>query len=235
LRHTAERVTRAFPLLAVVAVAGALAWPGPLARLAPAIPWLLGAVMLGMGATLTGAAFRRAIDLRPSGEAYNNAGTNFYYGGDFETALDLFERAAELAPADYRYHGAVGDACRRVAECRGEATRHYRQALKLANEQLQVNPRNPSASALKGLYLAHLGEADAAREAIERALAIDDDNIDVLWSAAVVRTLQGDRASAEQAVRRLAEVGYPRAALEADPDLRPLGVDAVLQRGQAEE
>ncbi len=57
----AVRLTRLFPLWALLGCAVALALPAPLAALRPAIPWLLGVVMFGMGLTLTPADFAAAL------------------------------------------------------------------------------------------------------------------------------------------------------------------------------
>lgn len=52
-----ELATRLFPLWAVLLSVVAWLAPGAFTPLAPAIPWLLGVVMLGMGLTLTASSF----------------------------------------------------------------------------------------------------------------------------------------------------------------------------------
>ena len=54
-------LTRLFPLWALLASALALYLPAPLAAWRPAIPWLLGVVMFGMGLTLTAGDFAAAL------------------------------------------------------------------------------------------------------------------------------------------------------------------------------
>jgi BASS family bile acid:Na+ symporter len=52
LQQVSEQVGRWFPLIVIVAGAVALALPGAFRGWAPAIPWLLALIMLGMGMTL---------------------------------------------------------------------------------------------------------------------------------------------------------------------------------------
>ncbi len=55
------RLTQLFPLWALLASATASVWPGVFAPWRPAIPWLLGLVMFGMGLTLTPQSLVAAI------------------------------------------------------------------------------------------------------------------------------------------------------------------------------
>ncbi len=72
MRRAADALVRGFPLWALLAAGAALASPGPLAAQGAAVPWLLGLVMLGMGATLGPGDFR-AVTRRPRAVAIGTA------------------------------------------------------------------------------------------------------------------------------------------------------------------
>ncbi len=73
-----------------------------------------------------------------------------------------------------------------------------------------------------GAYaLAEMGEPDKAREWVDRALAIDSDEPIILYNAACVYLVLGDR---ERALECLEEThgNVMKAWMENDPDLDPL-------------
>ena len=61
MRPLSQRLTDLFPLWAVLLAAVAISRPAPFTPLAPAIPWLLGVVMLSMGLTLELDSFRLVL------------------------------------------------------------------------------------------------------------------------------------------------------------------------------
>jgi len=158
----------------------------------------------------------RSIDIEPTSQAYSNAGTQFFYAGDYTRAVELFRAAVELAPDDARLHGNLGEACRMSPAC--EHWRDdYRTAIELVDERLAVNPDDAVARALRGLYNAHLGKRDAATDDLDAAIAASPSNPDVLWAAAAAAGLAGNASDAAEYARRAHAAGYPLEALRADP------------------
>lgn len=157
-----------------------------------------------------------AIEIDPSAHAYSNAGTQFFYSGDYQRAVELFRAAVELAPDDSRMHGNLGDACRMSESC-DDWRANYRTAIELVDQRLGVNPDDAVARGLKGLYNAHLGKRDRAIEDLESALQTAPENTDVLWAAAVAWALLDDAEQSAVYARRAHQAGYPLEALRADP------------------
>ena len=173
-------------------------------------------------------SFRQSIVYRPNPTAYSNAGTNYYFGGNFKAALTMFEKALELSPTDFRFHGFSGDACRWIDADKAQVRMHYLKAVELADEHLAVNPSDWAAVALRATYLGFLGDRQAARTNIELALSKAGNDIDVQQTAAVAWNHLGAHDRALAAIHAALDGGYPKLALEADPDLKNLTAKGQL-------
>ncbi len=165
-----------------------------------------------------GAALERSIAIEPRRASYSGLGTVQYYRGRYGAAESMFRKAIELAPADNRLWGNLGDALRfdgRPAEARES----YRRALELADGELAVNPRHSINQALAAYYAMQLGDVDRARRGIALALPEGDGSNYVHYYVALVELGLGNRASALDHVRRARELGYPEVLLKAAPEL----------------
>ncbi len=166
-------------------------------------------------------AFSYSLAYNPTANGYSNAGTNYYYAGNFPKAREMFEKAVELSPHDFRLVGNLADACQMVSEgC--DAQVYYRQALGMANDQLQVDPSDASVLAMTAVYEAQLGNADEAVRLIRRARDRDATNPNVLWNAGITYALVGDEQQAARALNAAVAAGYPPELVAADPTLAPL-------------
>ncbi len=125
------------------------------------------------------AAAEIATAQRLDAESYevNLAAGNFMYReGRLEEAIPFYEKATAVMEADYATpallvscYGALGDT--------DNARRAARISLARGEKTLAQDPSNGSATAYAVLALAALGEAERARDYIDRALLIDPDNL----------------------------------------------------------
>jgi len=192
----------------------------------------IGAVQFYLGHFKKAAeSFEQSINRFPNATAYSNAGTNYYYAGNYATALKMFEKALQLSPMDYRLHGNAGDACRWVERKKPDSRKYYEQAVSLVDEHLQVNPNDADAVAYKGMYLQFLGQPAVARISIERAQEMAPKSFDVQLAAAITWNHLHELKRASAAVQAALDNGYPRVALEADPDLKNLTIHGNYPSG----
>ena len=161
---------------------------------------------------------KASIDIRPNARAYSNAASALYYAGDYAGSIDMYRKAVELMPKYHVLYGNLGDACRVSRSCDNPA-QYYEEALRLVGTQLEVNPDDAENLSRKGVYLAHLGKIEEAEIALGDALALGNDNLNVIWDAAVVMRVAGEIARSEAYIEQARELGYPVAMLEADPDI----------------
>ncbi|MBT8142928.1 MAG: tetratricopeptide repeat protein [Gammaproteobacteria bacterium] len=166
--------------------------------------------------------FRQSIALAPNSYAYSNAGTNYYYQGEYEAALAMFQHAVDLNVADNLFHGNLADTCRWVPSCAKHADEHYRTAIKQAQKQLMINPKDSVILAQLGAYLARVGDFDQAQDKIDLARQLNPNSPEVLYSAALVAKENNQPQAAAKFIQAALRNGYPDKAMQADPDLKNL-------------
>jgi serine/threonine-protein kinase len=175
-------------------------------------------------------AFERALQLNPEySSAVSNIGTLYFYEGRYADSARMFERATEINERNYLAWGNLGDAHYWAPGERERAAGAYRQAIKLAEEQLAINPSEALVRQDAARYYAMLGDAQAARRSIEQALRIAPTDIYVLRSAAVVHTALGEPQEAVQSLLAAIGAGDSLAEIRADPMFAELRQDPRLR------
>jgi len=166
-------------------------------------------------------AFRKALELQPSWETYSNLGTAYFYLKRLQESVDAFERAVELNPNQEVAVGNLADAYRAAGQ-QEKAAATYDKAISLALKELEVNPRNAAAMASLALYYAKKGNTSRASDFIGRARGIDANNVEYIYSEAIVRTLAGQTQEAIQSLRLAFEKGYAVSDAMGNPELERL-------------
>jgi tetratricopeptide (TPR) repeat protein len=103
-----------------------------------------------------------------------------------------------------------------------KASAAYDKAITLAYKELEVNPRNAAAMANLALYYAKAGKAIRALDFVRRARSIDANNVEYMYTEAVVRALAGQNQDAVKALRLALEKGYALADAVSNPELAAL-------------
>ena len=179
----------------------------------------LGGAHLFLGAFDKAAdAFARSLAIEPRRASYSNAGSSEYYRGRFRAAAAMYRKAIELAPADHRLWGNLGDAMRFESEG-AAATEAYRQALLLAEQELAINPRHAVNRAHAAYYASRVGDEDRVRAFIAQALTDGEDSYYVHYYVALAELGLGNESAALKHAKRARQLGYPEALLRAAPEL----------------
>jgi eukaryotic-like serine/threonine-protein kinase len=152
-------------------------------------------------------AFQKALEIQPSWEIYSNLGTAYFYLKRPAESVAAFERALQLNPNQEVAVGNLADAYR-LAGQKEKASATYDKAIALAFKELEVNPRNADSMASLALYYAKKGTTNRALDFIRRARAIDENNVEYIYSEAIVRTLAGQPREALKSLRVAFEKGY---------------------------
>ncbi len=191
---------------------------------------LLGNVYLStMDLPRAAASYERAIELGPSAATYSNLGTVYYSQGRFDLAAATYQKAIAQVPGWSTMHRNLADAYRRMGRA-ADARTEYARAIELFGQDLEVNPDDASALAVRGICEARLGRIDAARRDAVRATALAGRNAGVLYKSACVSALTGDLRRAIDELRRALELGYSAALAREDDDLAPLRGRADFQQ-----
>jgi serine/threonine-protein kinase len=168
------------------------------------------------------AAYEKSIALRPTSAAYSNLGTLSYFLGRFEAAVEASEKAVRLTPGNPALWANLGDARRFTPGLRGKSRDAYAQAIGLGEGALRGDPGNVSAQRALVRSYAKTGRIALARRYLGQALALDPQNPESLYQAAVVANLAGEREEALRFLKRAVERGFGRALIARDPELANL-------------
>jgi serine/threonine-protein kinase len=171
------------------------------------------------------AMFEHSLKLRPVAAAYSNLAAVYYLTGRYEEAARTYRKAVDVQPANRAAWGNLGDAYLRLPGQDEKAKEAYRQAIRLAETELSVNPNSAEVRASLGLYCARLSDQPRALAEIAQARKLEPANTRVLFRCALAYELVGRRALALETLKEALRGGYSLAEVEKDPDLANLRQD----------
>ena len=184
------------------------------------------------------AMYRESLAIEPSDEGYGNLGAALYYLGRDDEALQALRTAAALTPADPMRWGNLGNACRWMPGHEAEGREALDRAIELMREKLARNDTVGEWWARLAGWHSNRDQHEAARAAIDRALALGPDDVRSMVGAGRVHFRAGDVATAMGWFRRALELGCGVGELQRSRELAPLRQDpefvALLARATAE-
>ena len=166
-------------------------------------------------------AFRKALAIQPSWQTLSNLGTAYFYLKRYAESVEMFEAAVAANPNQEVVVGNLADAYR-WSGLPEKATATYNKAMALAYKELEVNPRDAAVLSNLALYNAKTGNAARALDFVRRARSIDANDVDYMYTEAVVLTLAGKNEDAVRALRLALEKGYALADALNNPELTAL-------------
>ncbi len=170
-------------------------------------------------------AARDSISLLPTGEAYDNLGTAFFWTGRYRLAASNYENAVRLSPNRDDLWCNLGDAYEAMG-MKAQAASAWRKASQLAAQLLEINPRNKDVQADQALFEAKLGDKTGAKEALARLNPDTEQNVNRLFSETLACELIGERQTALRLVEKCAQMGYSRFEIMHAPELEGLRRDS---------
>ena len=170
------------------------------------------------------AEYKKALELDP-----NLYEANYFYGRycrameQHDRAAELFERAGEVRPTDYKSLGLLQN----VYELLGRpdaAASAARRAVERAERELQSRPENAIAAIHGAMALAGLGERTRSRQLVQLALSTEPDDPAILFNAACTYSRLGEIELSLDLLEKVHPLIPPadRAWTGTDPDLLPL-------------
>jgi adenylate cyclase len=168
------------------------------------------------------AEFEHTLSLAPDLYEINYFYARFFFEqGDFRRAAELFERAAEIRPDDYRSPMLLMAVYRSLGlDADRERSAHV--AVERAERELNLHPENSGPAQAGAVALAHLGERDRAREWAARALAIDPDDSFAQYNVACAYAQIGDIDDAIDLLEKVMPRGEKMLWHQNDSDLDPV-------------
>ncbi len=171
------------------------------------------------------AMLQRSLSIMPTADAASSLATVQFFRGRYAEAAKTLERAVEIDGNDYRVWRNLG-AAYRLAPGQGEkAPAAYRRAAEMAEAELKVNPNDPGLLIRLADCHAVLGDASAARARATEALELARGDADMMFRAATVYEMLGDRQKALDLLGKALRAGYSVEEVEREPDLAKLRSD----------
>jgi eukaryotic-like serine/threonine-protein kinase len=175
-------------------------------------------------------AYERSQELEPRPRTLGNLGTAYYLEGNYEKAVELFQKASEADGKSYLLWANFGAALDRLPKRKPEAIEAYKKAIALAEPLLTATPNDQRIMANLASYYALLGNRERAQSLIRRAIALQPDSPDVANRAVAVYEFLKERDLALQWAQKALENGYSFETLNTDPELADLRADPRFKK-----
>jgi len=191
----------------------------------------LGGVYIFMGDYVKAIeVLQRAIALSPTTEAYSNLGIAYFNLRRFDDSVTALEHACTANTKDYDSCGNLARAYYWSPSRRSQAGKLYERAIRMAGENLGVNPRDGDTLASMANYYAMLGDRPQALKHLQKALNLNSDIPEYLAIAAVVHNQFGERDEALGWLEKARARGYSPAEIRASPELDNLRDEPRFQQ-----
>lgn len=171
------------------------------------------------------AALQQSLLIQPTATAYTNLGTLRFYQGRFAEAADAMDQAIRLDANKYLLWGNLADAYRWTPDKANKAPAAYDRAIELVKDRLKAAPGDPDLRSSLAMYLAKLKRTEESLAEIEAVLASAPKKADVLFKAANIFELAGQRDRAMKMLEEAVDRGYTWKQIVNDPELLSLRRD----------
>lgn len=192
---------------------------------------MLGGVYIFMGNYAKAIeVLQHAIALFPTPEAYSNLGIAYFNLRRFDDSVIALERACTASTKDYDLCGNLARAYYWNPNRRNQSRNMYERAIRMARENLRVNPRDADILASMASYFAMLSERAPALKHLHEALNLNSDIPEYLAIAAVVHNQFGEKDEALEWLEKARARGYSPAEIRASPEFDNLRDEPRFQR-----
>jgi serine/threonine protein kinase/tetratricopeptide (TPR) repeat protein len=171
------------------------------------------------------AVLEKSVARRPNPAAYNNLGNACFSMRKFDEAARNFNAGLEFEKNNWLSWGNLGDAYYWAPGKRSQAGDAYREAIRLADDKLRVDPRDARTWAFRATYQAMTDNKAEAMASLQKALSLEPARSAVQFRAALVYNHFGDKDHTLRSLRRATESGLSAALVWDTPDFDHLHTD----------
>ena len=164
-------------------------------------------------------AFNRSVEIEPNYGVYSNLGTLYYYDGEYQEAAEMYTKALELNDSDYRVWSFLSSAYKYADPPQpNRANDASLRAMELAEERLEVNPRDAELLIDLASFHIDLENEEDAKQMLTRAINLQPGDVTIQSKIGGVLEHLGDRERALQWFGKAIENGYPVEEIYKSPD-----------------
>ncbi len=179
------------------------------------------------------AAWERSLEIEPTYGTCSNLGLIYSGENRFPEAVEMYRRALAMNDRDYRIWINLASALWHIPGAQDEMIAAYRQAVKRAERQLTINPRDTDVLSHLADCYAHLGERNRALLFMQQALTLAPDDVEIMGNAGIVYERLGERDTALTWIAKAFDRGYQPDQIESLPEMRDLTRDPRYKQLQA--
>jgi serine/threonine protein kinase/tetratricopeptide (TPR) repeat protein len=174
----------------------------------------------------------RSVALRPTGPAYSNLGTAYFYQRKFIDSARAFDEATRLYEHEQQWMiwGNLADAYYWAPGKRHQAGEAYSKAISLGEQRLHVNPRNAPLLGYMAYYHAMKNDRTKSQDCARRGLAAAPRDPELLYNLALAYHQLGDMDQTLGWLGKALEAGYSRATVRDTPILDDMRSNLEFQR-----
>jgi len=174
-------------------------------------------------------AFEQSLEAQPNAVAFSQLGTMAFDEGDFDRAVDMFERAIELDRRDWVLAGNLAGAYHWGGR-RSEGAAAYRHAIEVCEARLGETPEDPWLMANLAGYHGMVGQREAGLELLERVIQGEIHDVQLMGAIAESFEDLGERDRALHWLERALKDGQSIEWVEQAPSLADLRTDPRYQQ-----
>jgi len=173
--------------------------------------------------------YERAMSIKPTYMGYTNLGTVYSRAGRYPDAVDAYQAALKIDDTDWLAWGNLAFVYFWMNGMDTMTRDTFQQAIRLAEEARQKDPRDPFANSDLALYYAKTGQAELALQRLETALALSPESGETLAAGAETYENLGQREEAVDMAQAALAAGFPRQRFQRTPELTNLLKDPRMQ------
>jgi tetratricopeptide (TPR) repeat protein len=149
-----------------------------------------------------------SLQIQELPRTYLNLGVTYFHQGCYADAARTMVKAVDLGLNDSRTWGDLAEAYLMVPELADRAPGAFKQAIALAEEETARSPADAEGRSLLANYYARLQDNEKALAALSEALRLGPNNVNVLFQAALVHEMVGQRDQALETLEAALRAGY---------------------------
>jgi len=160
-------------------------------------------------------AWNVSLQIKPSPEIYSNLGSSQFFSHKFLDAIENYQKAINLKPADPVLWGNLGDA-EQFARHFNKAHAAYHNAYDLAEQQLKINPNDQTILGMKARYQSELGQCAPALDLVTSLRKMNITDPYLYYDLSIISLNCNEIDQARELISRAVTQGYSEKLLARD-------------------